>query len=152
MESHKLGGTEMYHGTSDNHHNTTSDKDSFRAYTTVCLLLPHSSLVTEFKYRPGHRLSWGFPASTKTNGGIETEIGHDHFRSNLCFLFTFFSVTCITAHKNFWETNDIWTPRWCLRLVAVGFACSNDLKSYADGNVATGRVSQAGQVKSEVPD
>jgi hypothetical protein len=29
---------------------------------------------------------------------------------------------------------------------------SNDLKSYAGGSVATGRVSQAGQVKSEVPD
>jgi hypothetical protein len=34
----------------------------------------------------------------------------------------------------------------------VGLACSNDLKSYAGGSVATGRVSQAGQVKSEVPD
>jgi hypothetical protein len=33
--------------------------------------------------------------------------------------------------------------------VAVGLECSNDLKS---GSVATGRVSQAGQVKSEVPD
>jgi hypothetical protein len=36
--------------------------------------------------------------------------------------------------------------------VAVGLACSNDLKSYAGGSVASGRVSQAGQVKSEVPD
>jgi hypothetical protein len=44
-------------------------------------------------------------------------------------------------------------PRRCLGLVvAVGLACSNDLKSYAGGSVATGRVSQAGQVKSEVPD
>jgi hypothetical protein len=44
-------------------------------------------------------------------------------------------------------------PRWCPRLVvAVGLACSNDLKSYAGGSVATGRVSQAEQVKSEVPD
>jgi hypothetical protein len=33
-----------------------------------------------------------------------------------------------------------------------GLACSNDLKSYAGGSVATGRVSHAGQVKSEVPD
>jgi hypothetical protein len=42
--------------------------------------------------------------------------------------------------------------RWCLRLVmAVGLACHNDLKSYAGGSVATVRVSQAGQVKSEVP-
>jgi hypothetical protein len=37
-------------------------------------------------------------------------------------------------------------------VVAVGLACSNDLKSYAGGSVATGRVSQAGQVMSEVPD
>jgi hypothetical protein len=45
------------------------------------------------------------------------------------------------------------SPRWCLRLVvAVGLASSNDLKSDAGGSVATGRVSQAGQVKSEVPD
>jgi hypothetical protein len=45
------------------------------------------------------------------------------------------------------------SPRWCIRLVvAVGFAYSNDLRSYAGGSVATGRVSQAGQVKSEVPD
>jgi hypothetical protein len=45
------------------------------------------------------------------------------------------------------------SPRWCLCLVvAVWLACSNDLRSYAGGSVATGRVSQAGQVKSEVPD
>jgi hypothetical protein len=44
-------------------------------------------------------------------------------------------------------------PRGCLRLVvAVGLASFNDLKSYAGGTVATGRVSQAGQVKSEVLD
>jgi hypothetical protein len=43
--------------------------------------------------------------------------------------------------------------RWCLHLVmAVGLASSNDLRSYAGGSVATGRVSQAGQIKSEVPD
>jgi hypothetical protein len=43
--------------------------------------------------------------------------------------------------------------RWCLRLVmAVELVCSNDLKSYDGGSVATGGVSQAGQVKSEVPD
>jgi hypothetical protein len=36
--------------------------------------------------------------------------------------------------------------------VAVGLACSNDLESYAGGSVATGRVSQAGQAKSEVPE
>jgi hypothetical protein len=36
---------------------------------------------------------------------------------------------------------------WCLRLVvAVGLVRSNYLKSYAGGSVATGRVSQAGQV------
>jgi hypothetical protein len=33
-----------------------------------------------------------------------------------------------------------------------GLASSNDLKICAGGSVATGRVSQAGQVKSEVPD
>jgi hypothetical protein len=33
-----------------------------------------------------------------------------------------------------------------------GLPCSNDLKSYAGGRVANGSVSQAGQVKSEVPD
>jgi hypothetical protein len=43
-------------------------------------------------------------------------------------------------------------PRWCHRLVAERLASSSDLKSYAGGGVATGRVSQAGQVKSEVPD
>jgi hypothetical protein len=37
--------------------------------------------------------------------------------------------------------------------MAVGLTCSSDLKSYASSSVATGRrVSQAGQVKSEVPD
>jgi hypothetical protein len=36
--------------------------------------------------------------------------------------------------------------------MAVGLASSYDLKNYAGGTVATGRVSQAGQVKSEVPD
>jgi hypothetical protein len=30
--------------------------------------------------------------------------------------------------------------------MVVGLACSNDLKSYASGSIATGRVSQAGQV------
>jgi hypothetical protein len=54
--------------------------------------------------------------------------------------------------KVFEESNTDSSPRWCLRLVvAVGLACS-DLQSYAGGSVATGRVSQAGQVKSEVPD
>jgi hypothetical protein len=37
-------------------------------------------------------------------------------------------------------------------VVAMGLACSNDLKNYAGGSVATGKVSQAGQVKSEDPD
>jgi hypothetical protein len=36
--------------------------------------------------------------------------------------------------------------------MAVGLMCSHDLKSYAGSSIATGRVSQAGQVKSEVPD
>jgi hypothetical protein len=49
--------------------------------------------------------------------------------------------------------SSIKAPWWCLRLVvAVGLVCPNDLKSYAGGSIATGRVSQAGQVKSEVPD
>jgi hypothetical protein len=38
--------------------------------------------------------------------------------------------------------------RWCHHLNAVGeFASFRDPESYADGSVATGRVSQAGQVK-----
>jgi hypothetical protein len=36
--------------------------------------------------------------------------------------------------------------------MAVGLACSNDLKSYAGGSISTGSVSQAWQVKNEVPD
>jgi hypothetical protein len=41
------------------------------------------------------------------------------------------------------------TPhRWCLHLiVVVGFECSRDPESYAGGRVATGRVTNAGQVK-----
>ena len=40
----------------------------------------------------------------------------------------------------------------CLHLiVAVGLVWSSNLKSYASCNIATGRVSQARQVKSEVP-
>jgi hypothetical protein len=34
----------------------------------------------------------------------------------------------------------------------VGLAWSNDPESYAGGSVATGRVSHAGQVKSDDPD
>jgi hypothetical protein len=42
---------------------------------------------------------------------------------------------------------------WYISLVvAVGLACSNDLRSYAGSSVDTGRVFQAGQVKNEVPD
>lgn len=40
----------------------------------------------------------------------------------------------------------------CLRLVLVGLAWSSDLESYTGGSLATGRVSYAGHVKSEVPD
>jgi len=36
--------------------------------------------------------------------------------------------------------------------MVVGFVPANVLKRYASGNLATGRVSQAGQVTSEVPD
>jgi hypothetical protein len=32
-------------------------------------------------------------------------------------------------------------------IVVVGFECSRDPESYAGGNVATGRVTHAGQVK-----
>jgi hypothetical protein len=39
-------------------------------------------------------------------------------------------------------------PRCCLDLiVVVGFECSSDPESYAGGSVATGRVTNAGQVK-----
>jgi hypothetical protein len=44
-------------------------------------------------------------------------------------------------------------PRRCFRLVvAGGLVGTHDLKSYAGGSVATGRVSHTGQVKSEVSD
>jgi hypothetical protein len=52
-------------------------------------------------------------------------------------------------YKCYWNVH---TLGWCLRLVAVGLASYNDLKSYAGGSVAIGRVSQAVQVKGEVPD
>ena len=39
-------------------------------------------------------------------------------------------------------------PRWCLHLNVVGeLASFHDQQSYAGGRVATGRASQAGQVK-----
>jgi len=39
-------------------------------------------------------------------------------------------------------------PRWCLHLNVVGeFASFWDQESYAGGSVATGRATQAGQVK-----
>jgi len=42
----------------------------------------------------------------------------------------------------------IFLPRWCLHLNVVGeFASFWDPESYADGSVATGRATQAGQVK-----
>ena len=45
------------------------------------------------------------------------------------------------------------SPPWCLRLiVAVGFECSDELKSYANGSVATDRASHVGQVLGEEPD
>jgi hypothetical protein len=34
----------------------------------------------------------------------------------------------------------------------VRLACSRDPESYADGSIATGKVSHAGQVKGEEPD
>jgi len=44
------------------------------------------------------------------------------------------------------------SSQWCLHLtVAVGLVWSSNLKNYANGNMATGRVSQARQVKKEVP-
>jgi hypothetical protein len=43
----------------------------------------------------------------------------------------------------------LYTPhRWCLYLiVAVGFECSRDPEIYAGGSIATGRGTQARQVK-----
>ena len=47
----------------------------------------------------------------------------------------------------------LYLPRWCLHLNVVGeFASFRDPESYAGGTVATGRVSQAGQVKGWKPD
>jgi hypothetical protein len=50
--------------------------------------------------------------------------------------------------------NKIWyilsTPRWCLYFdVVVGLAGSNDSESYAGSSIATGRVTQAGQVEGD---
>jgi hypothetical protein len=45
------------------------------------------------------------------------------------------------------------TPRCCLYFdVVVGLAGSNDPESYAGGSIATGRVTQAGQVEGNDPD
>jgi hypothetical protein len=45
------------------------------------------------------------------------------------------------------------SPRWCLYFdVVVGLAGSNDPESYAGGSIATGRVTQAGQVEGDDPD
>jgi hypothetical protein len=45
------------------------------------------------------------------------------------------------------------SPRWCLYFdVVVGPAGSNDPDSYAGGSIATGRVTQAGQVEGDDPD
>jgi len=42
----------------------------------------------------------------------------------------------------------MYLPRWCLHLNVVGeFASFCEPESYASGSVATGRVTQAGQVK-----
>jgi hypothetical protein len=49
-----------------------------------------------------------------------------------------------------WLFNEfvLWLTLWCLHLNVVGeFASFRDPESYAGGSVATGRVSQAGQVK-----
>jgi hypothetical protein len=47
------------------------------------------------------------------------------------------------------RTRNVLHPhRWCLHLImVVGFECSRDPDSYADGSVATARVTHAGQVK-----
>jgi len=46
------------------------------------------------------------------------------------------------------NVNGITLPRWCLHLNVVGeFASFWDPESYAGGSVATGRATQAGQVK-----
>jgi hypothetical protein len=46
-----------------------------------------------------------------------------------------------------------WAPRWCLYFdVVVALAGSNDPESYAGGSIATGRVTQAGQVEGDDPD
>ena len=45
------------------------------------------------------------------------------------------------------------SPRRCSYFdVVVGLVWSNDPESYAGGSVATGRVTQAGQVKGDDPD
>jgi hypothetical protein len=44
-------------------------------------------------------------------------------------------------------------PRWCIYFdVVVGLAGSNYPESYAGGSIATGRVTQAGQVEEDNPD
>jgi hypothetical protein len=44
-------------------------------------------------------------------------------------------------------------PRWCLYFdVEVGLVWSNDPESYANGSIATGRATNAGQVEGDDPD
>jgi hypothetical protein len=46
------------------------------------------------------------------------------------------------------SNEDVGPHRWCFHLVVVvGLVCTNDPESDAGGSVATGRASQAGQVK-----
>jgi hypothetical protein len=57
--------------------------------------------------------------------------------------YTFYNIKCICVSS----------PRRCPYFdVAVGLVWSNDPESYAGGNIATGSVIQAGQVKSDDPD
>jgi len=60
--------------------------------------------------------------------------------------------TMATQYVTFLNSSCIKSSQRCLHLIAaVGLVWSSNLKSYASGNTATGRVSQARQVKSEVP-
>jgi hypothetical protein len=71
----------------------------------------------------------------------ELNIIHSHL------LLLFLSNKYILGHVN------MPTPRWCLYFdVVVGLAGSNDPESYSDGSIATGRVTQAGQVEGDDPD
>jgi hypothetical protein len=59
----------------------------------------------------------------------------------------------LNSSRKYWQSTARKTRRRYLHLdLVVKLAWSNDSKRYADGSVATGRVSHAGQVEGDDPD